>query len=255
MRAHVRWCGGGWRAATSSRTTSRSSVTRNSRRRRRRCSGITRQDRRRAGLSLQGRPLRRAASGLWTDAPVAGGVQEGVPQRAGSGTLSGVRRRHTRRTLNQVICASPLFSGSSRLAGRRPPRPARGGGGGNRVPAPRLPPRGSMRGASAARRGVDDSGGRVDCRPRTLAHGLQSGGWVSVQQSAMAVALALIGPGVWSIDARFLGWRRINIPASRTARGGLRSIRLTHTGSGSRPERARSCRSRPEERGADPAPG
>jgi uncharacterized membrane protein YphA (DoxX/SURF4 family) len=48
---------------------------------------------------------------------------------------------------------------------------------------------------------------------------LQSGGWVSVQLSAMAVALALIGPGVWSIDARFLGWRRINIPASRPREG------------------------------------
>jgi hypothetical protein len=43
---------------------------------------------------------------------------------------------------------------------------------------------------------------------------LQSGGWVSLQLSAMAVALALIGPGVWSIDGWFFGWRRI-IPASR----------------------------------------
>jgi hypothetical protein len=48
---------------------------------------------------------------------------------------------------------------------------------------------------------------------------LQSGGWVSVQLSAMAVALALIGPGVWSIDARFLGWRRIKIPASQQGEG------------------------------------
>ena len=48
---------------------------------------------------------------------------------------------------------------------------------------------------------------------------LQSGGWVSVQLLAMAVALALIGPGVWSIDARFLGWRRINIPASGQGEG------------------------------------
>jgi hypothetical protein len=30
----------------------------------------------------------------------------------------------------------------------------------------------------------------------------------------MAVALIFIGPGVWSIDARFFGWRRIDIPAS-----------------------------------------
>jgi hypothetical protein len=41
-----------------------------------------------------------------------------------------------------------------------------------------------------------------------------SGGWISVQLSAMAAALALIGPGIWSIDARFFGWRRIDIPAS-----------------------------------------
>ena len=40
-------------------------------------------------------------------------------------------------------------------------------------------------------------------------------GWVSVQVSAMAVALTLIEPRVWSIDARFFGWRRIDIPASR----------------------------------------
>ena len=43
---------------------------------------------------------------------------------------------------------------------------------------------------------------------------LQSGGWVSVQLAAMAVALTLIGPRVWSIDTRFFGWRRIDIPAS-----------------------------------------
>jgi uncharacterized membrane protein YphA (DoxX/SURF4 family) len=48
---------------------------------------------------------------------------------------------------------------------------------------------------------------------------LQSGGRVSVELSAMAVALALMGPGVWSIDARFFGWRRINIPASRQREG------------------------------------
>ena len=43
---------------------------------------------------------------------------------------------------------------------------------------------------------------------------LQSGGWISVLLSAMAVALALIGPGGWSIDARFFGWHRIEIPYS-----------------------------------------
>ena len=48
---------------------------------------------------------------------------------------------------------------------------------------------------------------------------MQSGGWVSAQLTAMAVALALLGPGVWSIDARILGWRRIKIPASRQGEG------------------------------------
>ena len=52
---------------------------------------------------------------------------------------------------------------------------------------------------------------------------LQSGGWLSVQLSAMAVALALIGPGVWSIDARFFGWRRIDIPAFRKREGSAES--------------------------------
>jgi hypothetical protein len=39
-----------------------------------------------------------------------------------------------------------------------------------------------------------------------------SGGWVSVLVAAVASALALIGPGPWSVDAQFRGWRRIEIP-------------------------------------------
>ena len=39
-----------------------------------------------------------------------------------------------------------------------------------------------------------------------------SGGWVSVLVAAITVALALIGPGPWSVDAQFRGWRRIEIP-------------------------------------------
>ena len=39
-----------------------------------------------------------------------------------------------------------------------------------------------------------------------------SGGWVSVLVAAIASALALIGPGPWSVDAQFRGWRRIEIP-------------------------------------------
>ena len=43
---------------------------------------------------------------------------------------------------------------------------------------------------------------------------LQSGERLSALLAAVALALALIGPGAWSIDARFRGWRRIDIPAS-----------------------------------------
>ena len=40
----------------------------------------------------------------------------------------------------------------------------------------------------------------------------ESGGWVAVLIAAITCALALIGPGAWSIDAQFRGWHRIEIP-------------------------------------------
>jgi len=35
--------------------------------------------------------------------------------------------------------------------------------------------------------------------------------WVSVLLASLGVALALLGPGTWSVDARRFGWRRIEI--------------------------------------------
>ena len=44
----------------------------------------------------------------------------------------------------------------------------------------------------------------------------RSGGETSLLLTAMTVAIALIGAGAWSLDARILGWRRIDIPAPRS---------------------------------------
>jgi uncharacterized membrane protein YphA (DoxX/SURF4 family) len=35
--------------------------------------------------------------------------------------------------------------------------------------------------------------------------------WVSVLLASLGVAIALLGPGAWSVDARRFGWRRIEI--------------------------------------------
>ena len=36
--------------------------------------------------------------------------------------------------------------------------------------------------------------------------------WISVLLGAMALAIALVGPGFWSFDARLYGWKVINLP-------------------------------------------
>jgi hypothetical protein len=48
-----------------------------------------------------------------------------------------------------------------------------------------------------------------------------SGGWVSALVATITTALALMGPGPWSVDAQLLGWRRIEIP-TREGRGNSR---------------------------------
>ena len=36
--------------------------------------------------------------------------------------------------------------------------------------------------------------------------------WISILLAALGAALALLGPGAWSVDARLFGWKRIEIP-------------------------------------------
>jgi putative oxidoreductase len=36
--------------------------------------------------------------------------------------------------------------------------------------------------------------------------------WTCVLMGILGAALALLGPGLWSIDARLFGWKRIRIP-------------------------------------------
>jgi uncharacterized membrane protein YphA (DoxX/SURF4 family) len=40
--------------------------------------------------------------------------------------------------------------------------------------------------------------------------------WIDILLAAIGVALSMIGPGVWSVDARLFGWKRINVWDRRT---------------------------------------
>jgi uncharacterized membrane protein YphA (DoxX/SURF4 family) len=36
--------------------------------------------------------------------------------------------------------------------------------------------------------------------------------WVYILVGTLSAALAMLGPGAWSIDARLFGWKRIDLP-------------------------------------------
>ena len=35
--------------------------------------------------------------------------------------------------------------------------------------------------------------------------------WTDILLAAIGIALSMIGPGAWSVDARLFGWKRINV--------------------------------------------
>ena len=40
--------------------------------------------------------------------------------------------------------------------------------------------------------------------------------WIQILVATLGVSLALLGPGVWSIDARLFGWKRVDIRDRRS---------------------------------------
>lgn len=44
--------------------------------------------------------------------------------------------------------------------------------------------------------------------------------WVWLLLGTLSAALAMLGPGLWSIDARLFGWKRVEVPPSKSALNG-----------------------------------
>ena len=40
--------------------------------------------------------------------------------------------------------------------------------------------------------------------------------WIYLLLATIAAAIAMVGPGFWSVDARLYGWKRIDPPAAKT---------------------------------------
>lgn len=40
--------------------------------------------------------------------------------------------------------------------------------------------------------------------------------WICTLLGALGAALAMLGPGAWSVDARLFGWKRIHLPARKS---------------------------------------
>jgi len=40
--------------------------------------------------------------------------------------------------------------------------------------------------------------------------------WTRILLGTLGIALGLLGPGAWSVDARLFGWKRIGIPTGKS---------------------------------------
>ena len=41
--------------------------------------------------------------------------------------------------------------------------------------------------------------------------------WVPLLLATIACALAMLGPGLWSVDARLFGWKRVEAPPRKSS--------------------------------------